>query len=186
MLTNIIPYSSELIGEVLYSRSLSEPPTLPSPMVPHLNLSRLDINEDTRTALSKILGSTRDVGSNHSSCADMSNLCPFIESGSTAVCWDGSVSPCLPLLHSHTAFIHERKRFSRRHVIGNVSDHDLQELWNAPEYIALRKRVQAFDFSPCVFCGGCNLSQTNEEDCIGNLFPTCGGCLWAQSVIQCP
>ena len=186
MLTNILPYSQELTDEVLYARSLSEPPTQPSAMVPHLNLSRIDINEETRTALSKILSSTRDVRSNQSSGADMSNSCPFIESGSTAVCWDGSVSPCLPLLHSHTAFIHERKRFSRRHVIGNVSDHDLQELWNAPEYIELRKRVQAFDFSPCVFCGGCNLSQTNEEDCIGNLFPTCGGCLWAQGVIQCP
>ncbi|MCX5903949.1 MAG: SPASM domain-containing protein [Proteobacteria bacterium] len=186
MLTNILPYSHELTEEVLYARSLSEPPTPPSPMVPHLNLSRIDINEETRAALSKILSSTRDVHSNQSSGADMSNSCPFIKSGSTAVCWDGSVSPCLPLLHSHTAFIHERKRFSRRHVIGNVNEHDLQELWNTPEYVALRERVQAFDFSPCVFCGGCNLSQTNEEDCIGNTFPTCGGCLWAQGVIQCP
>jgi len=104
----------------------------------------------------------------------------------TAVGWDGVVSPCLPLLHSHAAFLYERKRFSRRHVIGNIDEHDLQELWNRPDYIALRERVQNFDFSPCVFCGGCNLSQSNEEDCIGNTFPTCGGCLWAQGVIQCP
>jgi hypothetical protein len=33
---------------------------------------------------------------------------------------------------------------------------------------------------------GCNLSETNEEACFGNPFPTCGGCLWAQGVIQCP
>ncbi len=26
----------------------------------------------------------------------------------------------------------------------------------------------------------------NEEDCFGNTFPTCGGCLWAQGVIRCP
>jgi hypothetical protein len=25
-----------------------------------------------------------------------------------------------------------------------------------------------------------------EEDCYGNTFPACGGCLWAQGVIQCP
>jgi len=186
LLTNILPYSQELTAEVLYERALSEPQTLPSAMVPQLNFTRIDINEETRAALAKIMSSTRVVHSIQSSGAEAGNVCPFIESGSTAVCWDGSVSPCLPLLHSHTAFLYERKRFSRRHVIGNVAEHDLQELWNTPEYIALRERVQTFDFSPCVFCGGCNLSQSNEEDCIGNVFPSCGGCLWAQGVIQCP
>jgi hypothetical protein len=24
------------------------------------------------------------------------------------------------------------------------------------------------------------------EDCYGNAFPACGGCLWAQGIIQCP
>jgi MoaA/NifB/PqqE/SkfB family radical SAM enzyme len=186
MLTNIIPYSHELTAEVLYDRALSDPPLPPSPMAPYLNFSRIDINEETRRSFSNLMSSTRIVHSNQSNGGDVSNYCPFIESGSTAVSWDGSVSPCLPLLHSHITFIHERKRFSRCHVIGNVSEHALQELWNTPEYIALRNRVHAFDFSPCVFCGGCNLSQSNEEDCIGNLFPTCGGCLWAQGVIQCP
>ena len=186
MLTNILPYSRELTDEVLYERALSEPQTLPSEMVPQLNFTRIDFNEETRAALAKIMSSTRIVKSIQSSGAEAGNLCPFIESGSTAVGWDGGVSPCLPLLHSHTAFLYERKRFSRRHVIGNIAEHDLKELWNTPEYVSLRKRVQEFDFSPCVYCGGCNLSQSNEEDCIGNLFPTCGGCLWAQGVIQCP
>jgi hypothetical protein len=30
------------------------------------------------------------------------------------------------------------------------------------------------------------LLESNEEDCYGNTFPVCGGCLWAQGVIQCP
>jgi hypothetical protein len=46
--------------------------------------------------------------------------------------------------------------------------------------------VQRFDFSPCAYCGGCDLSKGNETDCIGNTFPTCGGCLWAQGIVQCP
>jgi len=47
--------------------------------------------------------------------------------------------------------------------------------------------LQNFAFAPCTFCGGCDLSETNEEDCIGNdIFPVCGGCLWAQGIIQCP
>jgi hypothetical protein len=52
--------------------------------------------------------------------------------------------------------------------------------------MAYRKRVQSFAFPPCTFCGGCDMSVANEEDCFGNEYPTCGGCLWAQGVIQCP
>lgn len=43
-----------------------------------------------------------------------------------------------------------------------------------------------FDFSPCTDCGGCDLADSNQEDCIGNSFPVCGDCLWAKGVIQCP
>jgi cholesterol oxidase len=38
----------------------------------------------------------------------------------------------------------------------------------------------------CTFCGGCDMSESNVEDCFGNEFPTCGGCLWSQGVVQCP
>jgi len=30
------------------------------------------------------------------------------------------------------------------------------------------------------------MADMNEEDCFANPFPTCGGCLWAMGVIQCP
>ena len=30
------------------------------------------------------------------------------------------------------------------------------------------------------------MASTNGEDCYGNALPACGGCLWAQGVIQCP
>jgi MoaA/NifB/PqqE/SkfB family radical SAM enzyme len=186
LLTNVLPYSHELTSEVLYERALSERQTVRSALAPQLNFTPLDMNDETRAALAKIMSSTRVLDFMQSSGAETANVCPFIESGSIAVGWDGSVSPCLPLLHSHTAFLFERKRFSRRHVIGNITEHGLQELWNMPEYVSFRERVQTFDFSPCVYCGGCNLSLSNEEDCIGNVFPTCGGCLWAQGVIQCP
>lgn len=50
----------------------------------------------------------------------------------------------------------------------------------------LHDKVKAFEFSPCRVCGGCSLLEKNEEDCYGNAFPACGGCLWAQGIIQCP
>jgi hypothetical protein len=46
--------------------------------------------------------------------------------------------------------------------------------------------VQSFAFPPCTYCGGCEMSISNQEDCFGNHFPACGGCLWAQGVVQCP
>jgi hypothetical protein len=117
---------------------------------------------------------------------EANDRCPFIERGATAIAWDGGLSPCLPLLHNHVSFLHEQERASRRYVVGKVTERDLRDLWADPEYVAFRERVQEFDFSSCTECGGCNLSETNDEDCYGNSFPTCGGCLWAQGVIQCP
>ncbi len=53
-------------------------------------------------------------------------------------------------------------------------------------YAEFREKVKTFDYSPCHLCGGCSLLEKNEEDCYGNTFPACGGCLWAQGIIQCP
>ena len=121
---------------------------------------------------------------------NMKNRCPFIESMSGAIKWDGSLSPCLPLLHSQTSYLNylsdSGERFSRCWLVGNIMERSLSDLWNTPEHVSFRSRVQAFDFAPCYSCGGCELQGKNEEDCFGNEFPTCGGCLWAQGIIQCP
>ena len=92
-------------------------------------------------------------------------------------------------MHSHRSFLNPTERFIRRYVVGNLEQSTLQEFWNASEYLSFRHRVEKFDFSPCVYCGGCDLSEINEEDCFeedcfGNTFPVCGGCLWAQGVIE--
>ena len=63
----------------------------------------------------------------------------------------------------------------------------VEDLWLDPEYVAYRERLHNFAFAPCSYCGGCDLSEANDEDCLGNTtFPVCGGCLWAQGIIQCP
>ncbi|MCX5895874.1 MAG: radical SAM protein [Proteobacteria bacterium] len=186
LVTNVLPYTPELRDEVLYSRVLEGLASLPSSWIPHLSLPNIDMSETTREPLYQVISSYQMVNFARAAGGDAHNYCPFIENGSTAICWDGSLSPCLPLMHSHISFSRERKRFSRRCVMGNVAEHSLGDLWSAPDYVALRRRVQAFDFSPCIVCGGCKFSETNEEDCFGNPFPACGGCLWAQGVIQCP
>jgi hypothetical protein len=89
-------------------------------------------------------------------------------------------------MHDHNGFLDGRPRTVKHFTIGNINEQSLLNLWNEKNYTDFRARVRQFDFSPCYTCGGCNLSETNENDCYGNEFPTCGGCLWAQGLIQCP
>ena len=60
------------------------------------------------------------------------------------------------------------------------------EIWADAAFRAFRGRVRRFDFAPCIDCGGCDLRESNEEDCIGDEFPRCGECLWAAGLVQCP
>lgn len=186
LVTNVLPYTREMCDEVLYNRVLTDITYIPSRWVPHLDIPRMDATEETREVHYTILRAAYNLSFNGDNLGRANDRCPFIERGSTTIAWDGSLSPCLPLMHDHESYLNRRLRRSRRYVIGNLAQRDLLELWNAPEYIEFRQRVQAFDFAPCTVCGGCDLSEANEEDCYGNTFPTCGGCLWAQGVIQCP
>ena len=184
--THVLPYTEEMCAEALYPRILTDTTDSPSRWLPRLNLPRLDATELTRDPLYRVSRGSWKASLAGNDLVTVSNRCPFVESGVTAIHWQGHVSPCLPLLHDHVSFLDRRERFSRRYVIGNVAERTLADMWNAPEYVAFRERVQRFDFSPCVHCGGCELAEANEQDCLGNTFPTCGGCLWAQGVIQCP
>jgi len=183
LVTNVLPYTREMIGETLYDRVIN------SSRSKYLSLPRMDVDEDTYMPLYKALTNASGVcsGIGFESGA---NHCPFIESGSGAVSWEGNLSPCLPLLHNYVSYLsyldNIGERHSRRWVVGNIGERRLFDLWNAPVHLAFRNRVLAFDFPLCYSCGGCDLIMSNEEDCQGNRFPVCGGCLWAQGVIQCP
>jgi len=182
LVTNVLPYTKEMVDEAMYYRAID------NNGYRNLSLPGIDMNEITYgpiyQAIRNVYGAWAGLNSEV-----RRNQCPFIASGAGAISWDGGISPCLPLLHSHTSYLgylQNEKRFSRRWSIGNVMENSLFDLWNTPEHIAFRERVQAFDFSPCTTCGSCELIEKNEEDCYGNSFPTCGGCLWAQGMIQCP
>jgi len=185
VITNVMPYTEELRDEGLYDRALGDNSLVASPWAPHLDFPKIDMNETTRDSLYRVMRGWR-LSSYTSADGGEQNYCRFIEGGATAISRDGNLSPCLPLMHSHTSYLHDRRRTTQRHVIGNIAERSLPELWNDAGYVALRKRVQAFDFSPCTFCGGCEMSEANEKDCFGNTLPTCGGCLWAQGIVQCP
>jgi MoaA/NifB/PqqE/SkfB family radical SAM enzyme len=180
MLTNVLPYTHEMCDEVLYRHSMERWGGNPSPWNPSVSVPEMDLNASTKEALLRIW-SARPGG--HASREDR---CPFIEQHSTSVDWAGNVSPCLALMHSHESRLFDRPRSVQHYRLGNVNERSLQELWLADEYQQFRRKLEQFDFSPCTLCGGCEMAEANQEDCFGNEFPTCGGCLWARGLIQCP
>ncbi len=180
MLTNVLPYTTEMCAEVLYRHSADRLNGNPSPWNPSIQLPEIDINPVTREALFRIW--TAHPGG----LKERVDRCPFIEQCSTSVGWDGGVSPCLALLHSNQSYLFDFKRSVHNYRLGNVNDRPLMEIWLSGEYTEFRNKVEQFDFAPCTICASCEMAEANREDCFGNNFPTCGGCLWAKGVIQCP
>ena len=185
-ISNVMPYTAEMQDERLYQRTLSDIAYMDSDWLPRLSLPKMDLDETTQEAFFGALNSGCNVNFAGNRLSGANDVCNFIESGSTSIAWDGGVSPCWPLMHAHTSYLHGKEHKSRRHVVGNVSERSLQDIWLDPDYVEYRRKVQDFGFAPCTFCGGCDLSEANDEDCLGNEFPACGSCLWSQGVIQCP
>jgi MoaA/NifB/PqqE/SkfB family radical SAM enzyme len=186
-ISNLLPYTSEMNRETLFKNTLHNLGYQRVNDAPNIELARMDMDPDSReplaAVLSKRFNSIKQAGTDSFRFMDS---CPFIRKGSFSIRWDGAASPCLPLLYDHHHYLDDRRRKSTAYTVGNVADQPLDELWQAPEHLAFRERVQAFDFSPCTTCNSCELADDNLEDCYGNPHPTCGGCLWAQGFIRCP
>jgi MoaA/NifB/PqqE/SkfB family radical SAM enzyme len=185
--SNIQPATADMLPDRLYNRTVRDIAYLQAPHLPRLSLPKIDFDEDTRDALFEVFNSQLNINYAGNNWGGSNDVCNFVENGTMSIAWTGDVSPCWPLMHTHMSYLHDKPRLSKKHIIGNVNQHSLEELWFNPDYLAYRERLHNFAFAPCTFCGGCDLSETNEEDCIGNtIAPVCGGCLWAQGVIQCP
>jgi MoaA/NifB/PqqE/SkfB family radical SAM enzyme len=182
--SNVLAHNTELLDENLYLRSMNVAPS--AQMSPLIHIPLMDINEKTIPALADVLNGMNRLELFGGMMNQNRDQCPFVERGSLAIRQDGKVSPCLPLLYTHEHYLDTRKRTSKEYFVGDVTQTDLLEIWNSAEYLKLRKRLQDFDFSPCVFCNSCEMANENLEDCFGNVQPTCGGCLWAQGLISCP
>ncbi len=187
IVTNVLPYTRELAGQTLYDLAVgSLKARQRNKWQPQIVLPVMDTRWEAALPISRLVeqldgddGLLRRAGENGA-------YCKFVGEGSLAVGWDGKVSPCVALLHSYTCYVLGREKRIRRYTVGDVGAEDVGDIWEAAEYRRFRARVQAFDFSPCVHCGGCHLAEGNEEDCYGNTFPVCGDCLWARGAIQCP
>ena len=185
-ITNVLPHTPELSEEVLYNLSMYNNTLRPSQWAPGVSLPRMDQDIMNIELLARALKGQNILQIARQPLKFGVDTCPFIEKGSIAIRWDGAVSPCLPLLHTHESYLGKNLRTSHAFTIGNIHDRSLLDLWNDSEYVRLRERLLSFDFSPCTYCNSCEMAEANLEDCYGNTQPTCGGCLWAQGFIQCP
>lgn len=184
--SNVVPHTPEMEKEILYEQALRAATFRESPWAVNMTLPRMDLNQRTAPALHEIYDSRVSLNMMGANLSDRTNYCRFAQEGYLAIRADGEVSPCLSLLHTHPEYIHGRKRDVMHHSFGNINKHTLNAIWTNPDFVDFRQQVRDFDFSPCTTCGGCERFPYNYEDCQGNTFPTCGACLWAQGIIECP
>jgi MoaA/NifB/PqqE/SkfB family radical SAM enzyme len=186
-ISNVLAHNEALCEESLYLRTIDVPGLLRrESWKSQVELPQIDINKATSDILIELLKGDHRLSLFGRPINGNGDRCPFVERGSLVVRWDGKVSPCLPLLYTHTHYLGERQRTSREYFVGDIHGSDLPSIWNEAAYRELRQALDAFNFSPCVTCKGCEMAEDNLEDCFGNTYPTCGGCLWAQGLIRCP
>lgn len=181
-ISNVQPHTEGLRDEIVYNKTLGQSIGAFSRM----DLARMDSGGEWDHAVAGLLADCGLRYSNGMASTRLEDTCPFLESGSTSIRWDGKVSPCLPLLHSHSAYLGNRRRNIRERSFGSLGEKSLAEIGNDAGYVAFRQRLQEFDFPPCLRCNSCDSVDSNQQDCFGNKPPTCGACAWAQGFIVCP
>jgi MoaA/NifB/PqqE/SkfB family radical SAM enzyme len=186
LVSHVLPYSEAMEKQMLCLQTLTLETFTFAPGKTELSLPRIDVNSTTKDTLFRLFQGFENLTLMGNRVAVDAQRCRFVHDRTTFVRWDGRVNPCMGLLHSHRTFLYGLERRVRAHDFGDVHERDLFDIWNSEAYARFRDKVKAFDFSPCHVCGGCSLLETNDEDCYGNDFPACGGCLWAQGIIQCP
>ena len=186
LVSHVLPYSEAMEKEMLCLQTLTLETFTFAPGKTELSLPRIDVNNTTKETLFSLFQGFENLTFMGNRIAVDARRCRFIHDRSSFVRWDGQVSPCMGLLHSHKTYLYGLERRVRSRSFGDVRTENLFDIWNSKVYADFRDKVKAFDYSPCHVCGGCSLLETNEEDCYGNKFPACGGCLWAQGIIQCP
>lgn len=183
---NLVPHTEEMGREILWERAGWASVFRQTSWRPQVRAGRFDVEDATRPLAAALAERGLTYPSPGVDDAGWRNHCRFAHEGMCAVSWDGRVTPCLSLLHSHTEYLNSQARHVSEFVVGHIDDRPLTQIWRDPAFRAFRERVRAFDFPPCFHCGGCPLTETNGEDCYNNRAPVCGECPWAQGIVLCP
>ena len=187
--SNISPTDEASQKELLYTGLVNmytgpgKGSVLPTVRMPFFDMNIPEAADGIRSLMSK---QNFNLYFNDQPVLRKTGYCKFVREGMTFVRADGQVSPCMALLHNGYTYMHNIRRKISRCTFGSVKEQPLAEIWNSREYKAFRRKFDDFDFASCLYCGHCELFEDNQEDCIGNTHPACGGCLWAEGVLSCP
>ncbi|HAM45069.1 MAG TPA: radical SAM protein [Propionibacteriaceae bacterium] len=189
MVTNLLPHTEDMKDQILYSSLVAS--TYPirigeSRSDPLVIMPPLDRTPEISEVLRRLSIGRVNVDMPGLDWNAKRNTCRFVREGVAFVRWDGEIAPCMPLLHSYPCYVLGRYKRIVAHSFGSLHARSLGEIWNDDTYRGFRERVKKFEFSPCIDCGGCQLSESNQENCFGDPAPVCGDCLWAQGIVQCP
>jgi MoaA/NifB/PqqE/SkfB family radical SAM enzyme len=185
-ISNVVPHTRALAESALCEHAAQVSNMRPESWRPRLSIGRFDLNDTTRPLLEAVLKLLQVIPPPAFDRGGWHNHCRFVREGVVAVSWDGRVAPCLSLLYSHTEHLGGRDKTVRSFEVGRVESGPLRDLWRDAGFREFRAQVRKFDMSPCLSCGGCDISETNEGDCFGTPFPACSECLWAQGLVLCP
>ncbi|MBR0598563.1 SPASM domain-containing protein [Sinanaerobacter chloroacetimidivorans] len=192
-ISNVIPFDKNMRDEVLYSNSLvcgnksEDLFDVRSTFQPIISLPIMDFEKpQVKGILGEVFQNASLLRIGENSIVRKSGHCNFINDNCLFIRWDGEFSPCMALLHNNITYLSDTERRIEHCSFGNAKESKITDIWNNKDYFDFRSRVRKFDFSPCTICGHCNYVDDNSEDCYGNQFPTCGGCLWAEGFARCP
>ncbi len=189
LVTNLLPHTEDMKEQILYSTLIASTYPLrtgPNRRDPQVIFPPLDRSQQIMEVVRKLSIGRSNVQMPGVDPNRSRNYCRFVREGVAFVRWDGEISPCMPLLHSYPCYVLGRYKRIQSHSFGSLHQRSLPEIWDSQEYRDFRRRVRRFEFAPCIDCGGCELSESNQENCFGDPAPVCGDCLWAQGIIQCP
>ncbi len=195
-ISNVIPYERKMEDKMLCKKKLHSAWThlqdkndlfgFREIVVPEISLPKIDYTSLTKEPLYDIYQSMMKIKMLDESYRSYKDYCRFIHDGNSFIRWDGKVAPCMGLIHDHETYLNGQQRQIKGHVLGDITTESLAKIWESHDYRDFREKVYDFEFSPCVHCGGCEEVDTNDKDCLTDTFPSCGGCLWPQGIIQCP
>jgi len=170
LVSNVLPYTEEMRGEILYGYEPRSP----------MSARGWPVRADAW-----VMWGTLELPRMHWGAE---RRCRFVQERSAVVGWDGGISPCYALSNSYSYFaVDGRKKHVSRYVLGNVNEQPLAETWMSEEYVRFRSEVRGFYFPSCPDCDlreSCDLRERNEA-CWG-WNPSCADCLWAQDIVRCP
>ena len=187
--SNISPTDEASQNELLYTGLVNmytgpgKGSVLPTVRLPFFDMNIPEAADGIRSLMSK---QNFNLYFNDQPVLRKTGYCKFVREGMTFVRADGQVSPCMALLHNGYTYMHNIRRKISRCTFGCVREQSLADIWNSKEYRTFRRKFDEFDFASCLYCGHCEMFSENQEDCIGNTHPACGGCLWAEGVLSCP